>query len=231
MDYVYVCRDGENEELRYSLRSLEKNMPSGNVWIIGGKPDWYCGNFIAVEQTRKTYANVREQLRVACKNKNISDDFILMNDDFYAINSVTKIPTWYTGTIVNRIRKLQQIKSQNSGYVRMLIVTNNVIRRMGIVDPLDYELHIPMQMNKEKLLPILESTALWRSAYGNTYEIGGSQHNDVKIHSTDVLEDREKNLIDIHSEPFISASDYNFEFLKNVILEEMFPEPSSFESP
>lgn len=231
MDYVYVCREGENEELRYSLRSLEKNMPNGNVWLVGGKPDWYNGNYIPVEQTRKSYSNVREQLRIACNNKNISDDFVLMNDDFYVINSVTKIPTWFTGTITDRIRKLQQIQSQNSGYIRMLIVTNNVLRRMNVADPLDYELHIPMQMNKEKLLPLLESSALWRSAYGNVNNVGGSKHSDIKIHSNELLEDREKNLIDISSEPFISASDYNFDFLKDAILGDMFQDPSSYEHP
>jgi hypothetical protein len=231
MDYVYVCRDGDNEELRYSIRSIEKNMPEGKIWVIGGKPDWYTGNFVHVEQTKKSYANVREQLRVACATEKISDDFVLMNDDFFVINPVKEIPTWYTGTLVDRIRSLQQIKSQNAGYLRLLILSNNVIRRTGVADPLDYELHTPMIMNKEKLLPILHSTALWRSYYGNKYNVGGTKHSDVKVHSKDVLEDRAKNLIDITNEPYISGSDYNFEFLKDIILGEMFSQPSKYESP
>lgn len=231
MDYVYVCRDGDNEELRYSLRSLEKNMPNGNVWVIGGKPNWYSGNFIPVEQSKKSYNNVREQLRVACSNEKISDDFVLMNDDFYVINKVNEIPTWYTGRLSDRIMQLQNIRSQNSGYLRLLIITNNIVKRMGIDDPLDYELHVPMIFNKENLLPILSSSALWRSAYGNKNNVGGTQHVDVKVHSTEVLENREKVLIDISTEPYISGSDYNFEFLKTEILGDMFPDPSKYESP
>lgn len=230
MDFVYVCREGDNEELRYSIRSVEKNMPPGNVWVVGAKPDWYTGNFIHVEQSKKSYNNVREQLRVVCSNDNISEDFVLMNDDFFVINPVKEIPMWYTGTLVDRIRSLQNIKSQNAGYIRLLILSNNVIKRSGVVDPLDYELHVPMVMNKEKLLPILHSTALWRSYYGNTYNVGGTKHSDVKIHSKDILEDREKNLIDITTEPYISGSDYNFEFLKNTVLDKLFPEPSKYES-
>jgi hypothetical protein len=186
---------------------------------------------VYVEQTKKSYANVREQLRVACATEKISDDFVLMNDDFFVINPVKEIPTWYTGTLVDRIRSLQQIKSQNAGYLRLLILSNNVIRRTGVADPLDYELHTPMIMNKEKLLPILHSTALWRSYYGNKYNVGGTKHSDVKVHSKDVLEDRAKNLIDITNEPYISGSDYNFEFLKDIILGEMFSQPSKYESP
>jgi len=231
MDFVYVCREGDNEELKYSIRSIEKNMPPGNVWVVGGKPDWYTGNFIPVAQTKKSYANVREQLRVACLNDNITNDFVLMNDDFFVINPVKEIPMWYTGTLVERIRSLQNIKSQNAGYIRLLILSNNVIRRSGIADPLDYELHVPMVMNREKLLPVLNSTALWRSHYGNQYNVGGTKHSDIKIHSNETLEDRAKNLIDISTELYICGSDYNFEFLKNTVLDKLFPEPSKYESP
>ena len=231
MDYVYVCREGDNEELRYSIRSVEKNMPPGDIWLVGGKPDWYTGNFLPVEQTRKSYSNVREHLRVACSNEKISDDFVLMNDDFFVINPVQEIPTWYTGTLAERIAGLQQMKSSNSGYLRLLIISNSVIKRSGVTDPLDYEVHVPMIMNKEKVLPILRSNALWRSYYGNKYNVGGTKHSDVKIHSKDTLEDRGKSLIDISTEPYISGSDYNFEFLRDAILDRLFPEPSKHESP
>lgn len=39
MDILYLCRPGENLELRYSLRSL-RNVPHGRVWIFGDCPDW-----------------------------------------------------------------------------------------------------------------------------------------------------------------------------------------------
>jgi len=231
MDYVYVCRDGDNEELKYSIRSVEKNMPPGKIWVVGGKPDWYTGNFLPVEQTNKAYSNVREQIRVACSHEEVSNDFVLMNDDFFVINTVKEIPTWYTGTLAERIAGLQDMKSHNSGYLRLLIMTNNVIRRSGIKDPLDYEVHVPMIMNKEKALTILRSSALWRSYYGNKYNIGGVRHDDVKIHSNTLLEDRGRNLIDVSTEPYISGSDYNFDFLKDTILDKLFPDASSCESP
>jgi len=231
MDYVYMCRDGDNEELRYSIRSVEKNMPPGNIWVVGGKPDWYTGNFIAVEQTRKSYANVREQLRVVCSTESITDDFVLMNDDFFVVNPVKEIPTWYTGTLADRICDMQQVRSANSGYLRLLVVTNNVIRRSGISRPLDYEVHSPMIMNKEKLSSCLHSNALWRSYYGNKYNIGGTQHEDIKIHSNEILENSSKTIIDLSTEPYISGSDYNFEFLKSSVLDNLFPDPSKYESP
>ena len=39
-DVVYCVKDDpDNEELRYSLRSL-KNLPHQKVWIYGGGPKW-----------------------------------------------------------------------------------------------------------------------------------------------------------------------------------------------
>ena len=49
MDYVYTCRNSENEELLYSLRCLEENMPSGRVWLVGYRPKWYIGDFVSVK--------------------------------------------------------------------------------------------------------------------------------------------------------------------------------------
>ena len=46
MDIVYNCRPGkQNEELRYSIRSVMENLPHDNLWVVGGKPEWYTGNY------------------------------------------------------------------------------------------------------------------------------------------------------------------------------------------
>lgn len=226
-----MCRSGENEELRYSIRSLVKNAPKGNVWVVGDKPNWYNGNFIPVEQEANAYTNVRNQLRIVCETDEISNDFVLMNDDFFVINKISEIPTFYTGTLVDRISKMKEKKITNLGYIRLLLLSNNIIERSGIKNPKDYELHTPMIMNKEKLLPILKSKALWRSAYGNINKIGGVQHHDVKIYGSDSLHTREGIFIDINSEPFISGTESNFQFLLKTCLADMFTEPSIYESP
>ena len=38
MNFIYICRVGENEELRYSIRSVLNSFPEANIWVIGGKP-------------------------------------------------------------------------------------------------------------------------------------------------------------------------------------------------
>ena len=91
-DVVYLCRSGENEELRYSLRSL-KNVPHGQVWIFGGAPSWISDrvNFVGVPQTdfnfrdawKTKFENTRRNLYTATQQPEVSEHFLLMNDDFY----------------------------------------------------------------------------------------------------------------------------------------------------
>ena len=55
MHFVYICKDGENEELRYSIRSVLKNTKDAVIWVVGGKPNWYIGNYIKVIQDQNKY--------------------------------------------------------------------------------------------------------------------------------------------------------------------------------
>ena len=63
MDFVYICKSGDNEELRYSIRSVINSFPEAKVWLVGGKPNWYSGDFIEVDQRHHKYANAINNLQ------------------------------------------------------------------------------------------------------------------------------------------------------------------------
>jgi hypothetical protein len=105
MDLVYICRDGDNEELRYSIRSAVANLPHDNIWIVGGKPDWYTGNFIRTKQNGLKFDNARNNLNTACRKYEISSDFVLMNDDFYFMDKIDKIEMFHGGRLIDKIRR------------------------------------------------------------------------------------------------------------------------------
>jgi hypothetical protein len=230
VDAVYICRGGPNEELRYSIRSVIKNMPHSKIWVVGGKPDWYVGNYIEVLQDGQKYDNARANLKAIVDSDEISDDFILMNDDFFVINKIESVPTWYTGTIRARVEEIKKTRMPNSSYIRLLSKTNKAIQQLGIDVPLDYELHTPMVMNKQKLGNVINIDSLWRSTYGNMYGIGGSIHQDIKVYGLSGIHDRNGFNIDLKAEPFISGSDSSFHLLYNEILKDLLPNPSIYES-
>jgi stress response protein SCP2 len=223
MDYVYICRNGKNEELRYSIRSLEKNMPNGNIFVIGYRPDWYIGNFIKVEDISSKFDNIKNCISVIKDTPKISDDFILMNDDFFALKPIEKIKIFHGGGLEDKINRYKENR-MSPKYIRLLELTNKQLKRNGIDNPIDYDIHVPMPMNKEKLKSSIDIAYFPRSAYGNVNSIGGEKIIDVKIYKNAV----KKNIEDYS---FISTEDQSFFDLKNKVLRDMFSKHSSIENP
>lgn len=89
MDAVYILGSGslcDNLEIKYSLRALEQNMLDlRNVYIIGEKPDFLQNiNHVAVKDMfEKGWQNVHVKICNACDIEDLSDEFLLMNDDFF----------------------------------------------------------------------------------------------------------------------------------------------------
>ena len=220
MDLVYICRDGDNEELRYSIRSAVANLPHDNIWVVGGKPDWYTGNFIRTKQNGLKFDNARNNLNVACRRHEISSDFILMNDDFFIMKPVESIQPYHRGLLQDHI----DLVKTSPAYREMLVDTLSVVSHIQDGPIYSYEVHAPMVMNKKRLFNVLRLPALWRSAYGNIHSVGGTQHDDVKVFSGTGLSDMKSDL------PFLSSNDETFNEFSN-LLEEMFPNPSKYEHP
>jgi len=192
MDIVYFVREGDdNEELRYSLRSLV-NIPHGTVHIVGYKPCWVKNvNYIEVPQSGTKNTNTTNNLKVASESEEISDNFILMNDDFFIMKPIDKIPNLNRGYIVDVAEYYQQF---NSPYFKGMVQTHNYILELGYPSPLSYELHVPMVMNKDNVQKMLEQYYFdapevgvlhKRSLYGNMFSYGGETIKDVKVYEED----------------------------------------------
>ena len=229
MDFVYICKDGANEELKYSIRSVVESFPNSNIWVVGGKPDWYIGNFIEVKQKESKYKNAVENLKTISVSEQISESFILMNDDFYIVKKIDKIENFHGGYLLDKINLYQKLNG-NSQYTRKLSGTYKKLKALGFENPLDYELHIPMIMEKEKLKIILDliDQFLWRSIYGNKFEVGGTEMQDVKVYTTGPLVLKSYNLnIDNHT--YLSSADSSFNNIFNKILKDKFNQKTKFE--
>ena len=229
MDFVYICKDGNNEELRYSIRSVVESFPNSKIWVVGGKPNWYTGNYIEVTQNLSKYRNAIENLKALCNSEEISDRFVLMNDDFYIVKNIDSIKDYHGGPLLEKINLYQKLNS-NSNYTRKLAATYKKIKSLGIENPLDYELHIPMVMEKEKLKQTLQHNYqfLWRSIYGNVFNVGGEQMEDVKVYVKGPLVLKSYNIKkDDHI--YLSSADTSFDILFNNILKKQFSQKTKYE--
>jgi hypothetical protein len=227
MDYVYICRKGDNEELRYSIRSVVKNLPPGNIWVIGYKPKWYTGNFIPVRDTQYKFDNIKKCMSAIVSSDEISDDFVSMHDDFFITKKIDSIPVLHGGLLEDRVSLYQKL-APSSVYTRLLISTHKRLVKLGIPNPLDYDIHVPMVMNKTLLDKVLTMPYLERSNYGNIFGIGGSISNDVKVYSKGRMSSRSYDFLSGESY-FLSTEDSSFEKILDMLIE-MFPKPSVYES-
>lgn len=229
MDIVYICRPGENEELRYSIRSVMKNLKHDNLWVVGQKPKWYTGNFISVPNNKTKYSNARANMEAIVSSTEISNDFILMNDDFYIMKPTKTIDYYYSELLEDKVKTHENLY-YGSAYTNMLSLTLTKLKNLKIEDPLSYEMHVPFVMNKEKLEPILKhKRELWRSMYGNLYSVGGKQMDDVKVYpSSSYLHEKFDWKKDLNI--FLSSQDETFLDLKDGLLDKKFPKKSIYEA-
>ena len=158
LDFVYIIKPGESGiELRYSLRSIAKHFPNNKVWIVGYKPYYVENvNYLPVEQTGSKWSNSTNNVIQACKCEDISDDFILMNDDFYCISptmTLEEIIDSNLGTIEDIIERYKKLRG---AWVEGFKHINKLLHDLNIEEPLySYEAHTPLRINKKKFLEVM----------------------------------------------------------------------------
>lgn len=228
-DIVYVLKPSTtNEEFRYSLRSLEKNCTNYNkVITIGGMVDGITPDFaISLGQSGRTkYDKVHFTLKEICLNKQIADDFILMNDDFFIMKplDMSKLESYYRCSMEEYLDIIIKAKCPSE-------YTGRLARAAAALELLEYgskcyELHIPMLLNKHKLLEVFGVFTGFcgtRTLYGNYFNIGGKKINDCKVFTCG--DDFAKN------SKFLSTTDKSFRLGKvGEYIRSQFPKPSRFE--
>jgi hypothetical protein len=215
-DVVYLVRDGhENEELRYSLRSLI-NLPHRHVWLAGFQPSWTTNvGRIAVSQSSTKWNNQHRNLAAAVEVGQVSDPFVMFNDDFFVVLPLGAVPVLHRGPFTSVI---SQHRHRRDEYARRMRATAELC---GDTANCYDQIHVPMTFQKEPLRRVLTESrgALFRTVYGNRLQVGGRVHHDVKVRGDQFCEG-----------PFVSTSDATFARKQaGRRIRQMFPQPSPYE--
>jgi len=228
LTFVYICRAGDNEELRYSIRSVLHFFPTAKIWVVGEPPKWYDGDYIKVKQTGTKYGNAYRNLSIIASSPQLPEEIIIMNDDFYIIGEVESFGPFHEGSLIDKYN-LYFDTYQMSSYTKKLFETYNRLRKMKFDDPKSYELHVPITVERSKLSRVMKyENLLWRSMYGNMFELKGEQMQDVKVYTTVKMNFKNYDYKNITS-PFISSDDSSFEILRRSILSKLFKKKTKYE--
>lgn len=185
-DIVYLLKDQKrNEELRFSLRSVEKNFPYRKVWFYGGCPAYLKPDErVWVNQNKDTkWKNTTSMIEQICRNPDITDDWWLFNDDFFIMMPWHTSKAVYDGDLYKRIVTVEnRCGMQPSVYSVQLRRATIELESKGL-PVLNYAVHTPMLINKEKALQTFKEfpdLVMFRSIYGNHHRLGGIDIPDGK---------------------------------------------------
>jgi len=231
-DIVYMLKDSSpNEELRYSLRSVEKNWgPRGDVWIFGGCPEGIRPDrFVSVDMIMPgKWENTHRLMRIICENDEVTEDFWFFNDDFFVLRPVSEdMPQMYNGRIPDVIR---QVETDDRG-VRYWTDQLRILAAWAERERMPclcYEVHKPMLINRRKMLEAMDrypEILFTRSLYGNYWRVGG-------VNSRDVLVKYAANSAAwIRNQDFASTTEESFAGGEiGRYIRGLFPEPSGWEA-
>jgi hypothetical protein len=226
--FVYLCRNGHNEELRYSIRSVLHFYPEADIWVVGGRPIWYVGNFLPVLKRGDSYSNQRKNLWEISRHPEIPEEIIIMNDDFFLQKRTNLFVYYVWGTLDARVRQYAE-QGIISRYTRHLAALARYCKNHR-EDPLDFELHVPMPIKKSQLAHVVTKAIMWRSNYGNLFlqDYPIVSIKDVKFYNDQKHQFKEYDFLS-DEYPFFSTTDKSFPVALEKYLAKNFPNPTSLE--
>lgn len=222
MDIVIPLGKGslwQDNELRYALRSIQKNL-SGfrDIYIIGHKPDW-VKNVIHIphqDPYRCKEKNIMEKVRTACLTTGVSDVFLFSNDDIYFMEpmNVYEMKYYHSGPTEDYV-----VGKRLNGYLDTMKRTLEELKSRGLPTKF-FDIHVPIPYSKKLFLEVTDKykwnprgSYVVKSIYCNTLKISGEYMDDVKRKE---------------GSKFYSTTD-KILGLQRLHLEKNFPEPSRYE--
>jgi len=192
VDVLYILGRGSrwgDNEIRYSLRGVDRYLPHRQVFVVGVKPDWLTNVIhIPAEDIYRAQkqANSIHKLTVALADRRLESRVALMNDDFFITKPVT-LPLAYhhRGDLGESVRKHPTRRGYYWTSLRAMLAE---LAKRGVGHPKDYSLHIPMEIDADKarwvcaeMAHLKETGYMWRTAYCNLAKVGGTRLRDVKV--------------------------------------------------
>lgn len=191
MDIVYVLGRGSqwnNEEIRYSLRSICKFTKHDNVYVIGEKP-YFAKDIIhiPVNDFNKKEYSIYNKIRIACNIPELSEEFLFMNDDHFFVKEVDidNYPFYHQDDLTVEIQK--RLRSP----YRTEIERTYAYLKDKVKSPKYYDIHTPIRYNKNDFLeimiqtPIHEQEMIIKSLYANMKGVKGTFRKDIKLLAVD----------------------------------------------
>lgn len=183
MEVVYPYKAVPGDwALRYSLRSLA-NLEHSRVIVSGDMPrsivggGFYCNRVATCpDRWRSSLNNIESAARDLVQG----EKFVVMNDDIFLLE-----PWDFRHENRGTIAEYLESGSGRGEYRQRVRDTFDILRGMGIAEPIFYGLHTPTVYERAKLLDLVADLRgrayLLRTVYHNLFPSPSVRAKDVKI--------------------------------------------------
>lgn len=236
MDVLYVLGTGttwQDNELRYSLRSLEKFITGiGRVFIAGRIPPWIT-NVTHIEHPDVHACkerNIMEKISKACMHPDLSGQFLHVHDDHFALAPAhaDNIPNWAS----NQLAALANSIRPGNNYKQAVLNTVQALTERGHPQ-WNFDIHTPIIYDREKF-PKIMAMYDWikprgfvvKSLYANTLHLDPVYLTDVKINQPNALVETVRIL---KGRPWWSTGPRGLDVKLKELFAELYPTKSKFE--
>lgn len=239
-DVVYPLGAGSvwnDNELRYSLRSMEKNLRDlGRVFVVGHKPDWLI-NVVHIPMKdihrKNKDANLIDKVLAACRT-GVSDKFLFASDDQCLLQpvSLAELKAYHIGRLEDKPADFWG----GGRWKRRLRRTYGLLLHEEKTT-FHYDSHVPMVYERESFESVMTS---WPYQQGIGYCINTLYFNMLAIKEQYEMQGQKLTLeqpvpsadeirAKLIGKTYLGYSDAGLTDGLRTILAELFPEPSQFE--
>lgn len=250
MDILYLlgkgCSKCDNNELRYSLRSIEKYGKNvDRVYVAGYCPDWLSDNVIKVpvNEPYKCARNITEKhlnmlytIMYVVDNTDINDDFLISMDDHFYIKEVDFDNYPVYAKIVNNDTQLDTRKLPPNRYGILILDTKFLLKKYNL--PTYFlTLHRNMHMYRDtinecrdKLEMILKKKYNCEPiAFILNYKYGQNPFPFTPILDVKVSNEKQTHKIDASKTHVFSTYDFELNSTLDILIGKLFPNKSKYE--
>lgn len=199
---VYVARAGDdNEELRYSIRSVVKHLPHDSMTIAGHLPAWLDLPHIHVGQGPDKRRNIHRAIAKACQ---AFDRWILCWDDVFVMEPLDELPVMTGGPIEDHLATLDAQRHRIASLRR----TGQWLAQQGIREPLCFDdIHVPQVIVSKRMKAAL--LAARAHGLGGVLTIHGNFARDDRPDPVRVANAKTTSA-DLDGRVFLSTNDRRF---------------------
>lgn len=233
MDVLYILGKGSpfhNEELRYSLRSLErfgKNID--RLILVGEKPkflDYSKVVHLPFNETGVKDYRIASKILHACTTGTVTGDFLFCNDDFFFQKpfDCNTFPYYQKGQLLHG--KAITAYQCHLEATRDYLISKNK-------PTLHFDVHCPIIYNADRFIKLTQDWEfskntiglVVKSVYANSYFIKGTDYRDVKLKQ--LIDQRDYALTQLNE--CFSIYDHAWKHGVEAYLMKQFPDKSTWE--